>query len=75
MFVHHSVIIKLVWIIPFLSMTGLSPCYRYTHPIRAKGPPFEPWVVPTEPVGVYRLVVDEPNVPLYTADKDFISNE
>ena len=47
----------------------------YTRSLPAEGPPFEPWVVPTEPVGVYRLIIDEPDDPLYTANKDFISDE
>ena len=51
----------------------LMPSY-YTHPLPAEGPPFEPWVVPTEPVGMYHLVVDEPDDPLYV-DKDFIPDE
>ena len=42
----------------------------FVHPLSAEGPSFELWVVPSEPVGVYRLIVDEPDS-LY-ADKDFI---
>jgi len=30
MFVHHNIIIKLVWIIPLLGMSGLSPCLLVT---------------------------------------------
>ena len=47
----------------------------YTRPLPAEGPPFEPQVVPTQPVGVHRPVVDEPDAPLYTADEDFIGDE
>ena len=37
-------------------------------------PPFELWVVPLEPVGVYRPIVGDADDPLY-ADKDFILDE
>jgi len=47
----------------------------YTRPLQDEGSHFEPRVVLTEPVSVYRLVIDEPDDPLYTADKDFFSNE
>ena len=44
----------------------------YTRLLPAEGPSFEPWVVPTEPVGIYHPVIDAPDDPLYTADEDFI---
>ena len=46
----------------------------YTHSLPTEGPPFEHWVVPSEPVGMHRPVVDETDDPLY-ADKDFIPDE
>jgi len=48
--------------------------YLLHSSLPANGPPFEPFVVPTEPVGVYRPVVDKPDDPLYD-DKDFIPDE
>ena len=44
----------------------------YTSLLLVEGPPFELWIAPTEPIGVYRPVVDEPETPFYTADQDFI---
>ena len=75
LFVHHIVIIKLVWIIPLLSISGSAHATGYSCPHPAEGPPFEPWVVRIEPVGMNRLVVDETDAPLYASDKDFIPNE
>ena len=43
----------------------------YTHPLPAEGPLFEPWVMPSEPVSVYRSIVNELDDSLY-ANKDFI---
>ena len=47
----------------------------YTRRLLADGPPFEPWVVPTEPISVYHLVIDEPDAPLFIVDEDFILDE
>ena len=43
----------------------------YTHFLRGEGPPFEPWVVSYEPIGMYHPIIHEPDDSLY-ADKDFI---
>ena len=48
--------------------------FGYTRHLPAEGPPFEPWVMPSELVGMYRPVVDK-TVDLLYADKDFIPNE
>ena len=47
----------------------------YTRSLSSDGPTFEPWVVPTELLGVYCPVVDAPDDPLYAADKDFIPSD
>ena len=46
----------------------------YTRPLPTGGPPFEPWVMPSEHVGMYHLIIDEPDDSLH-ADKDFIPDE
>ena len=43
----------------------------YTRPLPVEGPPFEPCVVPSEPIGVYHPIIDGPDDSLY-ADKDFL---
>ena len=47
----------------------------YSRTLPSEGPPFETWIVPTEPTGIYCLVIDAPDDPLYTADKDFIPDD
>ena len=47
----------------------------YTHPLLVEGPSFEPQVVPKEPTGVYHLIVDEHDAPLYNTDEDFVPDK
>jgi len=48
----------------------------YTHPLLAEGPRFEPWVVFTKPTGMYHLIIDDPDAPLYNADRiSFLTSE
>ena len=47
----------------------------YARPLPSEGPPFDPWVVPTELVGVYRSVTDPLDDLSYVANSDFIPDD
>jgi len=47
----------------------------YTHPLPSEGPPFEPWVLSTEPIGLHHLVIDLLDDPSFAADSNFIPDD